>query len=55
MAEKPNEKFVTYITQTTTSDGTLYISVIFDWFDNSAWGFEMADNMRAELVCSSLS
>jgi len=54
-AEKPNEKFVTDITQTPTLDGTLYISAIFDCYDNSAWGLEMADNMRAELVCSSLS
>ena len=53
-SEKPNEKLVTDITQTPTLDGTLYISVIFDCFDNSAWGLEMADNMRAELVCSSL-
>ena len=53
-AEKPNEKIVTDITQTPTLDGTLYISVIFDCFDNSAWGLEMADNMRAELVESSL-
>jgi transposase InsO family protein len=53
-AENPNEKCITDITQTPTLDGTLYISVIFDCYDNSAWGLEMADNMRAELVCSSL-
>ena len=53
-SEEPNKKFVTDITQTPTLDGTLYISVIFDCYDNSAWGLEMADNMRAELVCSSL-
>jgi len=53
-AETPNTKSVTDITQTPTLNGTLYISVIFDCFDNSAWGLEMADNMRAELVCSSL-
>jgi len=53
-AETPNTKCVTDITQTPTLNGTLYISVIFDCFDNSAWGLEMADNMRAELVCSSL-
>jgi transposase InsO family protein len=54
-AEKPNEKLVTDITQTPTLDGTLYISVIFDCFDNSAWGLEMADHMRAELPVSSLT
>jgi transposase InsO family protein len=53
--EKPNEKFVTDITQTPTLDGPLYICAIFDCYDNSVWGLEMADNMRAELVCSSLS
>ena len=53
-AEKPNMKYVTDITQTPTLDGTLYISVIFDCFDNSAWGLEMDDNMRAELVCKSV-
>ena len=53
-AEKPNEKLVTDITETACSDGKLYISVIFDCFDNSAWGLEMEDNMRAELVKSSL-
>lgn len=53
-AEAPNVKLVTDITQTPTLDGTLYLSVIFDCFDNSAWGLEMADNMKAELVCSSL-
>jgi transposase InsO family protein len=54
-AEQPNEKFVTDITQTPTLDGNLYISVLFDCYDNSAWGLEMADNMKAELVCSSLT
>jgi len=53
-AEKPNEKLVTDITETPTLDGKLYISVIFDCYDNTAWGLEMADNMRAELAESSL-
>ena len=54
-ADKPNEKFVTDITQINTADGTLYISAIFDCYDNSVWGLEMADNMKAELVCASVS
>jgi transposase InsO family protein len=53
-AGKPNEKLVTDITQTPTLEGTLYISVIFDCFDNSAWGLSMDDNMKTELVKSSL-
>jgi transposase InsO family protein len=52
--DAPNEKCVTDITQIPTADGNLYISVIFDCYDNSAWGLEMDDNMRAELVCRSV-
>jgi transposase InsO family protein len=53
-ADAPNEKLVTDITETPTLDGKLYISVIFDCYDNTAWGLEMDDNMRAELVESSV-
>ena len=52
--ESPNKKLVTDITETPTLEGKLYISVIFDCYDNTAWGLEMADNMRAELVESSV-
>ena len=53
-AEKPNEKWVTDITQLPTSDGTLYISGIFDCYDDSAVGLTMDDNMRKELVIATL-
>jgi transposase InsO family protein len=53
-ADAPNEKFVTDITQVPTAEGTLYISGIFDCFDNTVWGLEMDDNMRKELPKSSL-
>jgi transposase InsO family protein len=49
-ADSPNEKWVTDITQVATADGKLYISGIFDCFDNAAVGLTMADNMRKELV-----
>jgi transposase InsO family protein len=54
-ADKPNEKLVTDITEVPTLDGKLYVSVLFDCFDNSAWGLNMADNMRAGLVVGSLT
>jgi transposase InsO family protein len=53
-ANAPNEKFVTDITQIPTLDGPLYISGIFDCFDNSVWGLETADNMHAELPKNSI-
>lgn len=49
-ADKLNEKWVTDITQLPTADGTLYISGIFDCFDNMAVGPMMDDNMRDELT-----
>ena len=46
----PNEKWITDITQIPTKDGTLYISGIFDCYDNAIVGLTMDDNMRKELV-----
>ena len=53
-ADKPNEKWVTDITQLPTADGTLYISGMFDCFDSTAVGLTMDDNMRDELVVATL-
>jgi len=50
-SEKPNEKYITDITQTPTMDGPLYISVIFDCYDNSAWGLEMARLNEVQYIC----
>ena len=50
----PNEKWVGDITQLPTADGTLYISGIFDCYDNSIVGLTMDDNMRKELVITTL-
>lgn len=48
-ASAPNQKTVTDITEYTTSDGKLYVSAVFDCFDNACIGLCMDDNMRAEL------
>ena len=53
-AEAPNEKWVTDITQLPTAEGTLYISGIFDCYDDSNVGLTMDDNMRKELVIATL-
>ena len=49
-AEAPNEKIVTDITEYTASDGKLYVSAIFDCYDNTCIGLTIADNMKAEMV-----
>jgi len=53
-ADAPYEKFVSDITQLPTKDGPLYISGVFDCFDNMCVGLSMADNMRTPLVIESL-
>ena len=45
---------MTDITQQPTADGPLYISGIFDCFDNAVVGLTIDDNMRDELVVGSL-
>lgn len=53
-AEAPNEKLISDITQLPTKDGILYISAVFDCFDNSCIGLAMDDNMKTPLVIASL-
>ena len=53
-SDAPDKKFVGDITQLPTRDGTLYISCVFDCFDNRCVGLSMADHMRSELVEDSL-
>lgn len=55
VANTPNQKLISDITQLPTKDGTLYISGVFDCYDNQCVGLSMADNMRTELVIQSLS
>lgn len=54
-ASAPCEKVVSDITQLPTKDGPLYISAVFDCFDNFCLGLSMADNMRTPLVSQSLA
>jgi len=54
-AQAPNEKLVSDITQLPTADGTLYISAVFDCYDNSCLGLSMDDNMKTPLVVQSLA
>lgn len=49
-SEAPNKKVVTDITEFAGIDGKVYVSAIYDCFDNSVLGVSMADNMRKELV-----
>ena len=56
VAENPYEKCVTDITEIPCADDkNLYVSAIFDCFNNEALGLTMADNMRAELVVDTLA
>ena len=52
-ANAPLAKIVTDITEFSALDGKLYVSGIFDCFDNTCLGLSMADNMKTELVIDS--
>lgn len=52
-SDAPNKKIVTDITEIAGCDGKVYISGIFDCYDNACLGLSMADNMRKELVIDS--
>jgi transposase InsO family protein len=52
-ANAPNKKLVSDITQLPAKDGNLYISAVFDCFDNYCLGLSMADNMKTPLVIES--
>lgn len=54
-ADTPCKKLVSDITQLPTKDGPLYISGIFDCFDNFCLGLSMEDNKKAPLVTQSLA
>ena len=54
-ADAPCEKLVSDITQLPTADGNLYISGVFDCFDNCCLGLSMDDNMKTPLVIQSLA
>lgn len=48
-AQKPNEKWLTDITEVSCIDSKLYLAPVLDCFDGSIVGFKTDDNMRAEL------
>jgi transposase InsO family protein len=48
-AEKPNEKWLSDITEIPCEDGKLYLAAVLDCYDGKIVGFGMDDNMRAEL------
>jgi integrase family protein len=48
-ASKPNEKWLTDITQITCKDGTLYIAPVLDCFAGEIISVAMDDNMKKEL------
>ena len=54
VAETPNTKAVTDITEWKAKDGKLYTAGIFDCFDSACLGLGIAENMKAELVEESL-
>jgi transposase InsO family protein len=54
-ATAPNQKTVTDITEFEASDGKLYVSAIFDCFDNMCMGLSIAHHMRKELVIESIT
>lgn len=52
-ATKPNEKWLSDITEVPCADGKLYVAPIFDCFDGAIVGLAMEDNMRKELCIHS--
>ena len=53
LADGPNQKLISDITQLPTKDGTLYISLVFDCFDAACVGLAMSDNMKTDLTIAS--
>lgn len=48
-ASKPNEKWLTDITEVSCSNGKLYFAPVFDCYDGSIVGYHMDTNRQAEL------
>ena len=48
-AERPNEKWLSDITEITCGDGKLYLASVLDCYDGKITGFAADDNMKAEL------
>lgn len=54
-AERPYEKLLTDITEVQCADGKLYVSPIMDCFSGEIIALTMDDNMRKELVVSTIN
>ena len=52
--DEPGVKYVTDITQIQAKDGIVYISALFDCFDNVCCGLSMDNNMKSPLVIYSI-
>ena len=48
-ADKPNEKWLTDITEIPCQDGKVYLAPVLDCYDGMIVAFSMADHMRASL------
>ena len=53
-AERPNEKWLTDITEVSCADGKLYLAPVFDCYDGAIVGFQTDDNRAAELCVRAL-
>ena len=53
-ADKPNEKWVTDISYIKTAQGTLYLSVIRDLYDNSIVAYKTATEQTVNLVLKTI-
>ncbi len=49
-ATAPCQKLVTDITEFQSLDGKIYVSAIFDCYDNACLGLSVSNNMKTELV-----
>lgn len=54
-ATKPNQKWVTDISYIKTKQGTLYLSVIRDLFDNSIVAYKTGTEQNINLVLSTIN
>lgn len=52
--DEPNQVWVSDITYIDTSLGFVYLAVVIDLFSRAVVGWQLADHMRAELVCDAV-
>lgn len=53
--DAPNEVWVSDITYIGTASGWVYLAVIIDLYSRQVIGWQVAEHMRAELVCQALA